>query len=125
VGAWHPDHVTTTNIVILLRSPPIDLSAAGSATLNFYQFVDIEPPSGQQFFDWGTVSVLDAVDDSVLAVVQTNISHLSTDWEKFTRKIPEAALGKSIKLEFRFESDEVDFFPAAGWYIDDVEVTVP
>ena len=123
--ATNLDDVTTTNIVILLRSPPIDLSAAGSATLNFYQFVDIEPPSGQQFFDWGTVSVLDAVDDSVLAVVQTNISHLSTDWEKFTRKIPEAALGKSIKLEFRFESDEVDFFPAAGWYIDDVEVTVP
>ena len=50
---------------------------------------------------------------------------ICTVYAVLTRKIPEAALGKSIKLEFRFESDEVDFFPAAGWYIDDVEVTVP
>jgi len=117
--------VTGANIVILLTSPVIDLTAVGSATLNFYQFLDIEPPSGQQFFDWGTVSVLDADDGSVLAVVQTNIAGTSTDWEKFTRKIPEAGLGQPVRIQFQFESDEVDFLPAAGWYVDDVEVTVP
>jgi hypothetical protein len=28
-----------------------------------------------------------------------------------------------VKIEFRFESD--DFTNSAGWYIDDVELTVP
>ncbi len=117
--------VTTQNIVIFLRSPVIDLTTAGSATLNFQQFLDIEPPSGQQFFDWGTISVLSAGDDSVLAIVQDNITGFSDEWEGYSRKLPEAALGNEIRLEFQFRSDEVDFVPAAGWYIDDVEVTVP
>ena len=33
------------------------------------------------------------------------------------------ALGKNIRIEFRFNSDELENF--AGWYIDDVVVTVP
>jgi len=39
------------------------------------------------------------------------------------RAIPPAALGKTIKLEFRFFSDEISNF--AGWYLDDLLLTVP
>ena len=39
------------------------------------------------------------------------------------RSLPPEALGKTVKLEFRFHSDEIQNL--AGWYIDDVEVTVP
>jgi hypothetical protein len=31
--------------------------------------------------------------------------------------------GKNVVIEFRFDSD--DFVNQAGWYIDDVVVTVP
>ncbi|NIP94134.1 MAG: hypothetical protein GWO24_12040, partial [Akkermansiaceae bacterium] len=45
------------------------------------------------------------------------------DWEQVTRKLPPSALGKNIVIEFRFQSDDLQNF--AGWYIDDLEVTVP
>ena len=103
---------------ILLRTPPIDLTTASSATLSFQQFTDIE-----EGFDFGTVSLLDADDDSELAVLLDAIDGVTADWSKVTRPIPPAALGHTIKIEFRFQADDVSSF--AGWYLDDLEVTVP
>ena len=104
---------------IWLRTPEIDLTNAARATLSFEQFTDIEPQ-----FDFGTVTVLDA-DDSELAVIETGIDGFA-DWTKFARALPAAAIGKSVKIEFRFEADDLpvisDF---AGWYLDDILVTVP
>ena len=40
-----------------------------------------------------------------------------------SKAIPAEALGKMVKIEFRFTSDDISNF--AGWYIDDVVVTVP
>jgi len=106
-----------------VRSPAIPLTNAAGATLCYERFTDIEPPGD---FDWGTVSVLDASDDSVIAVIETGIADFSGDWEKVTNPIPAEALGKTIKLEFRLQSDDFDQGgPFAGFYIDDVNVTVP
>ena len=66
--------------------------------------------------------MIDAISNVVLAVIETDITGF-TDWEKVTRSIPAAALGNSIKIEFRLRSDGDFDFP--GWYIDDVGVTVP
>ncbi|MDE0595208.1 MAG: hypothetical protein OSB65_08180 [Roseibacillus sp.] len=105
---------------IWLRSPPIDLTAATGGTLRFFHFADFEGDP----FDWGTVNILDAADDSILAIVQDVVpSQQAPDWEEFRRSLPPEALGKTVKLEFRFHSDEIQNL--AGWYIDDVEVTVP
>jgi hypothetical protein len=101
-----------------LRSPAIDLSTAGGATLSFFQFIDVEPG-----FDAGSVSVLDALDDSVLAVIKSPISGADFDWNELTQALPPAALGKTIKIEFRLTSDELQNYP--GWYIDDILLTVP
>nr|NIP96957.1 hypothetical protein [Akkermansiaceae bacterium] len=103
---------------IWLRSPPIDLSDAGSATLNYFQFIDIE-----EGFDSGKVTVLDAGDGSELAVLRETVDGTSGGWELISRKLPAEALGKTIRIEFRFFSDDIQNFP--GWYIDDVEVTIP
>lgn len=113
----------TEDINVWLRSPAIDLTLAGGATLNFYQFKDIELPAPPIFFDFGTITVLDASDDSELAVVESDITGLTADWELFSKSLPPAALGKVIKIEFRLEAD--DFMQFAGWYLDDIEVTVP
>jgi len=109
---------------LFLRSPLIDLTNAGGATLIFAQWVDIEGG-----FDSGQVAVLDADDaDAELAIVAAGIGgNDPTDWEQFSVALPAAALGKNVRFEFRFNSD--DFTEPgseqAGWYIDDVNVTVP
>jgi hypothetical protein len=105
-----------------LRSPPIDLTAAAGATLNFSHYVDIE-----EGFDFGEVRLLDA--DAALAelaVLEMTIDgNNPTGWEPFSKALPAAALGKNVVLEFRFDSDDISEPTQAGWYIDDVEVTVP
>ena len=103
---------------VWLRSPPIDLTTAGAATLSFSQFTDIE-----EQFDFGKVSVLDAGDDSELAVLEEPVEGTTVDWEQVIRFLPAAALGKTVIIEFRFQSDDIQNF--GGWYIDDVGVTVP
>ena len=103
---------------VWLRSPVLDLTGVGGATLNYYQFLDIE-----EGFDFGEVAVLDAADNSQLAVIASPIDGLTTDWEQVSKSIPAAALGRNVKIEFRFTSDDIENF--AGWYVDDVTVTVP
>jgi autotransporter-associated beta strand protein len=106
------------NANVWLRSPVIDLTTAPSATLRFWQFKNIEPG-----MDSGSVRLLDASDNSELVVVVAVVDGTTANWEQVSCALPPAALGRPIKLEFRFRSDGDLTF--AGWYIDDVAVTVP
>jgi hypothetical protein len=106
---------------VWLRSPPIDLTTAGEATLSYYQFVDVEGLS----FDFGVLSVLDASDDSVLKVLEEEVDAVTADWEKVTKALPPEALGKTIRIEFRLFTDDFDNSNFPGWYVDDFHVTVP
>lgn len=111
------------NADIWLRSPSFDLTSAEAATLRYSQFVDIE-----ELFDLGTVRILDAIDDSELAVIETNIDGIpanADDWIQVSKNIPSEGLGKHVKLEFRFNSDDINPQAQAGWYIDDIEVVLP
>ena len=125
-GANSPANCFGTNISseyteeanVWLRSPPIDLSTAAEATVKYAHYWDIE-----REFDFGSVRVLDASDDAELAVLENLVDGASVGWEEVSKTLPAAALGKTIKLEFRLQSD--DFRNLAGWYLDDVEVTVP
>jgi hypothetical protein len=106
------------NANVWLRSPSIDLTTAGGATLCYARFRDIETG-----FDFGSIRALDAATDAELAVIEATVDGVSIDWEVVKKAIPGAALGKVIKLEFRFQSDDIQNY--AGWYLDDVLVTVP
>ncbi len=106
---------------ISLLSPPIDLTTAGSATLSYRQWVDVE---GLQF-DYGTITILDASNGTTLAVIDDDMDDNTNDWEEFTTSIPVEATGKNIQIEFRFLSDDFPGTNFAGWYLDDVLVTVP
>lgn len=103
---------------VWLRSPVIDLTNAASATLHYAQFHDIETD-----WDVGTVRVLDADDGSELAVLAAMVDGTTLDWESVSHSLPLSALGGMVRFEFRFTSDDVGNF--AGWYLDDVEVTIP
>ena len=108
------------NTEIWLRSSPIDLTTAGGATLNYSRFVDIE-----ESFDEGIVRVLDASDDSEIAVLQQGIDGQGAAWEQSSVSFPAAALGKSVKVEFFLDTDDFDDGAFDGFYVDDVNVTVP
>lgn len=115
-GAYGPD------TDIFLQSPPIDLTTAGGATLNFAQYFDIE-----SLWDSGTVSILDANDgDAVIAVLQGPFDGFSAGWEQFSKSLPANVLGNVIKIQWQLTGDE---FPEvgdqAGWLIDDVNLTIP
>jgi bacillopeptidase F len=103
---------------VWLRSPVVDLTTAGGATLRLFMFRDIEVG-----FDKGRVAVLDAANNSVLAVLEEPVDGVVADWEQFVKPLPAGALGKTVRFEFRLTSDDLQNF--AGWYIDDVIVTVP
>lgn len=104
---------------VWLRSPAVDLTGAGGATLNYAEWRDIEAT-----FDSGSIRVLDAADDSEIAVVQQGIEGTTGGtWISRSVSLPAAALDRTVKVEFRLMSD--DFQEFAGWYLDDVVVTVP
>ena len=69
--------------------------------------------------------MLDATDDSLLAVISEPVEGFSDGWEAVSIAIPATALGKTIKIEFRLVSDDFPDSNYAGWYLDDIEITVP
>ena len=103
---------------VWLRSPPIDLTNAAGATLHYFQYFEIEVD-----FDLGKVSVVDAGNNSELAVLVPVVDGSSAGWEEVSMPLPATALGKTVKIEFRLDSDDVE--NRAGWYIDDFDLTVP
>ena len=104
---------------VWLRSPAIDLTTATEATLRYARFIDIE-----DVFDFGSVSILDAIDNSLIADIETGIDGLSIEWEDSRHSLPAAAMGKMIRIQFRLESDNfVDPTEYFGFYVDDVQVT--
>ena len=113
------DDIYTDQANIWLRSPELDLTGVGAARLRFSQFVDVEVT-----FDRGILSILDAADDSLLAELDGQIDGDLLDWHEVVYNLS-AGAGKLIKLEFRFETDDLNASDYAGWYIDDVTVTVP
>ena len=105
------------NTDIWLRTPgTIDLTTATEATLTFQQFRDIETG-----FDLGSIRILRATDDTQLGVDLLNPVDGSGGWEEVSVALPPEAVGEVVKVEFRFQADEIQ--AQAGWYIDDVAVT--
>jgi hypothetical protein len=103
--------------IISLVSPVVDLTTATGADLSYFDFRDIE-----LMFDTGTVNVLDAGDDSLIAEITTEIDG-NSDWTQRSHSVPAAALGKNVKFEWRFIADTINVMDQAGWYLDDVNVT--
>ena len=110
---------------IWLRSAPIDLGAATAGTLSFQQWTEIEDVPGD--FDYGSIRILDASDNSVLATMENQSIDGNTDgWEEYSKDLPAEAFDAAegtIRIEWQFEAD--DLFSFAGWYIDDVVITTP
>jgi hypothetical protein len=105
--------------LITLRSPAIDLSTLASASVTFWQWLDVE-----EGFDEVAIRLLDAANGNAeIAVLDSGIDGISADWEEVTLDFPPEANGKTVILEFLFDSDNIGNF--AGYYLDDVSVQGP
>ena len=112
--------LTGLEVLVSLTSPVIDLTGQTAATLNFAQFRDIEPG-----FDFGRIRILDADNGDALIENLEEVIDDRSDWETYSKDLPPSALGKNIKFQFYYETDDFVGVLFPGWYIDDFEVTVP
>lgn len=107
-----------------LTSPEIIIPPERDALLSFRQFIDtdlalIDP-------DLGFVRILDADNDTPIASLEiSSIEGSAAGWSDQSLALPAGEVaGKTIKIEFRFVSNE-DGSVWGGFYIDDVSVTLP
>lgn len=108
--------------VLWLRSPTISLPDTSQASLTFKHFRGMYDGDAN---DFGSVRILDASDDSELAVIDDfTIKKTGNDWESTQFTIPGPFMNRDIKVEFEFDAN-LDANLGAGWYIDDVEVVTP
>ena len=110
---------------VYLVSPVIDLTGQDNARLEFWSYRDCEPAVEGELYDWCQVMILDEdgewlVDDPIW-IRGGEVKQ----WRLEKVKIPAEALGQKIRLEFNFSTDGgQDNGPQAGWFIDDVAITI-
>lgn len=103
------------------RSPVIDLSSALEAQLRFQEFSELEDFGVDGEFHYTKVAILDA--DSGAELAELGRYNAQTgDWRLQEFALPPAVLGRSVVVEFRLFSDDIDGDVFDGWFIDDVEV---
>jgi len=106
-----------TFIVSSLRSPAISLSGIVSGTISYQRYLDMEDPQ----FDFATVNILNATDDSLIAELETGIGNGNLAWDGVVHDIPAAAIGLDVYFEIVFISDDFDSLQT-GLVIDDFKV---
>jgi hypothetical protein len=93
-------------------------AAITGATLTYQQYIDTD-----EILDVGSVRLLDAdAGDAELAVLADGIVGIQAGWSPQSIALPPVALGRRLKIEFRFVSDN-NGEEYAGFFIDDVVVT--
>ena len=77
--------------------------------------------------DFGRIRLLDADNaDAEIAVLETTADGENpAGWKSYSKKIPAAALGKNVRIEFNLQADDFDPQALAGRYLDNVVVTIP
>jgi hypothetical protein len=99
----------------ILTSPDIKLSGVTGARLRFAAAVDASAG------DILEVRVRNADDNALLATITPYLTFPATPfWQSFEFALPEAAAGKTIYLEFRFQGASGAYL---GFYLDDVTIT--
>ena len=110
---------------VYLVSPVIDLTGLDNARLEFWSYRDCEPAVEGELYDWCQVMILDEDGDWLVDDPIWIRGGEAKQWRLEKAKIPAEALGQKIRLEFNFSTDGgQDNGPQAGWFIDDVAITI-
>ena len=109
----------TSNADVGLQSPVLDLTSAGAVALSFGHWYGLDGVA-----DFCRVYIRDANGDEIpeLAAPIGEYSGLfTTAWTPVNLAMPAEAVGRTIRIEFRFTSDASENWE--GWYIDNVRVS--
>ena len=110
---------------VYLVSPVIDLTGLDNARLEFWSYRDCEPAVEGELYDWCQVMILDEDGDWLVDDPIWIRGGEAKQWRLEKARIPAEALGQKIRLEFNFSTDGgQDNGPQAGWFIDDVAITI-
>ena len=110
---------------VYMVSPVIDLTGLDNARLEFWSYRDCETAIDGELTDWCQVEILDVDGEYLLDNPIWIRGGEAKQWRLEKAKIPAGALGQKIRLEFNFASDGgQDNGPQAGWFIDDVAITI-
>ena len=110
---------------VYLVSPVIDLTDLDNARVEFWSYRDCEPAVEGELYDWCQVMILDEDGEYLVDNPIWLRGGEAKQWRLEKAKIPAQALGQKIRLEFNFSSDGgQDIGPQAGWFIDDVAITI-
>ena len=110
---------------VYLVSPVIDLTGLDNARLEFWSYRDCEPAFEGELYDLCQVMILDEDGEWLIDDPIWLRGGVAKQWRLEKAKIPAQALGQKIRLEFNFSSDGgQDIGPQAGWFIDDVAITI-
>ena len=110
---------------VYLVSPVIDLTDLDNARVEFWSYRDCEPAFEGELTDACQVWILDEDGEYLNDVPIWIRGGEAKQWRLEKGKIPAEALGQKIRLECSFSSDGgQDNGPQAGWFIDDVAITI-
>jgi len=110
---------------VYLVSPVIDLTDLDNARVEFWSYRDCEPAFEGELTDACQVWILDEDGEYLNDVPIWIRGGEAKQWRLEKAKIPAEALGQKIRLEFNFSTDGgQDNGPQAGWFIDDVAITI-
>lgn len=104
---------------VTLTSPIIDLTAVERGFLKLWHFYETSEQEG------GQIRVLDESGENVLAESEI-FAGSSEGWQEASFSLlrfgdsSESIVGKKVRFEFRFLSDDNTGDDGAGWYIDDL-----
>ena len=89
----------------------------------FQRITSVEPVGRELRGGVVAIGNFDGVHRGHLAVLERAVEGNDTDWDDYSKDLPAEAFTEAFIIEFRFESDDVDNL--AGWYIDDLVLSVP
>ena len=108
------------------QSPPAWVSDLAAGLTAYYQGRAPLPDLPGAIDVSATTAFRDAVyADFWPAVIDGSIDGVTADWEQVNAELPAAALGKTVIIEFRLTTDELNDVDRAGFYVDDIQVTAP
>ena len=102
-----------------LFSPPIDLTLASAATLNFWQNFDFTSPD---LIELGELMIATNFNTEAAVSIYTYTNTATTNWQPATISLT-PYVGKTIMVVWHYAEFTIGGTPPAGWLVDDVSIT--
>lgn len=105
----------------VLSSPEIDLSC-GTSRLQFQYLLDTRTPTDEDFVEVRVLDVQNGTTEVILSRADGSLPETSGLWVTATADLS-AFAGRTIELQFSFDTGDAEMIDPEGWYVDDILIT--